>query len=56
MNEDEENEESSKKDEPESSSSQEPSRVETNYGKSMNLGKRTRVSKNLVAIRSCFYS
>ncbi|KAJ8420623.1 hypothetical protein Cgig2_027793 [Carnegiea gigantea] len=37
VNEDEENEESSKKDEPESSSTQEPSWVETNYGKSVNL-------------------
>ncbi|KAJ8423237.1 hypothetical protein Cgig2_013489 [Carnegiea gigantea] len=44
----EENEESSKKDEPESSSTQEPFGVETYSGKSVKLGKRTRVTENLV--------
>ena len=47
MNEKEENEESSKKDEPESST-QEPYGVETSYGKSVNLGKRTQMFENLV--------
>ena len=48
VNEEGENEESSKKDEPESSSTQEPSGVEASSGKFENLGKRGRASDNLV--------
>ncbi|KAJ8423829.1 hypothetical protein Cgig2_008924 [Carnegiea gigantea] len=48
VNEEGENEESSKRDEPKSSSPQEHSGVEVSSGKSRNLGKRVRVSDNLV--------
>ncbi|KAJ8420345.1 hypothetical protein Cgig2_032930 [Carnegiea gigantea] len=48
VNEEGENEESSKKDEPESLSIQEPSRVEVSSRKSGNLGKRVRAFDNLV--------
>jgi len=48
VNEEGENEESSKKDEPESLSTQEPSGVEASNGKSGNSVKRVRASDNLV--------
>ncbi|KAJ8441616.1 hypothetical protein Cgig2_023769 [Carnegiea gigantea] len=48
VNEEGENEESTKKDEPESSYTQEPSVVEASSAKSRNLEKRVRASDNLV--------